>query len=157
MANPRLREETEQPPGVQGEGLDPYPTYRDGPQTPHRATGTKPTDVSLPKSQRTYWLPMFLALIVFALVVLVRLIWGGAEVASTSDGSVDAAGSGTPAIEAPADAPASSAVTNPETEGSFDEDIRPDTQTGPGDVGEAPGPVDVPGGATTTDPAAPAQ
>ena len=42
-----------QPPGVEGEGLDPYPTYRDGPTTPHRATSTKATDVNLPRSRRT--------------------------------------------------------------------------------------------------------
>ena len=45
---------TQRRPGVEGDGMDTYPTYRDGPVRPHRATATKPTDVALPRSRRTY-------------------------------------------------------------------------------------------------------
>ena len=72
MAEPdRSARPQTQPPGVEGEGLDPYPTYRDGPTTPHRATATKPTDVGLPRSRRTSAVPILIGLVVFALVMLV--------------------------------------------------------------------------------------
>jgi len=52
----------------QGEDERPsaYPTYRDGPVPPHEATATKPTDVGLPQSRRTYPWPAILAVAVAA-------------------------------------------------------------------------------------------
>jgi hypothetical protein len=49
---------------------DAYPTFRDGPVPPHRATGSKPTDVALPLARRTYAWP---AAIVVGLALLVAL------------------------------------------------------------------------------------
>jgi hypothetical protein len=148
MANPDRRpiDTTVQPAGVEGEGLDPYPTYRDGPASPHHPTATKPTDVALPRSRRSHWLPFFIALVVFGLIILVRLVWSGFELANTTDEALtpEPAGSQPTAI-----APQN---TSPEAEpGSpSHEDVQPDTGTGPGNVESTPGPIDVPGGATTT-------
>lgn len=136
-----------QPPGVAGEGLDPYPTYRDGPVPPHHATATKPTDTSLPRSRRTYALPILLALIVFALVIVGRLLWQGVE-------TVDA--DAPLAVENPA-TPATQETAVPEAQGNLDQDVEAETETGPGEVTPEPGPVDVPGGETTTPANEPAQ
>ena len=141
-----------QPPGVAGEGLDPYPTYRDGPVPPHHATATKATDVGLPRSRRTYALPILLALAVFALVIVGRLLWQATE-------TVDA---GAPlAVENPAtpattsepsetDKNAEAATDAAEPQGSLDQDVEAATDTGPGEVTPEPGAIDVPGGDTTT-------
>src|SRR5687767_11007598 len=106
-----------QPPGVAGEGLDPYPTYRDGPTTPHRVTSTKATDVNLPRARRTYALPILLALAVFALVIVGRLLWQAVE-------TVDA------------DAPF--AVEDPATPAATSEAPKGDTIAGPPEAAEAP-------------------
>jgi len=85
MSDRSPRDQTTQPPGVEGDGMDPYPTYRDGPTTPHRVTASKPTDVGLPRSKRTYGLPIFIGLVVFALVIIVRVVWGGIGGPRTTD------------------------------------------------------------------------
>ena len=126
-----------QPAGVEGEGLDPYPTYRDGPVSRHSATATKPTDVGLPPGRRSYWMPFFIALVVFALIILARMLWSGAELAATTDEALTPAASGTTAGSAnapPAD---------------LDGDQQPSTEGAPGAVEETPGAIDVPGGDTT--------
>jgi hypothetical protein len=135
-----------QPDGVEGEGMDPYPTYRDGPTTPHRATTSKPTDVGLPIGRRTYALPILIGLAVFALVIIARVLWGGFQMAESTDEAMNPGDA--PAVSAPA-APAASETGEgslPESEGSLDEDVQLDTTTGPAAVGAEPGPVDVPGG-----------
>jgi len=151
MADPARRpiDDTTQPPGVEGEGLDPYPTYRDGPSVPHRATASKPTDVAIPRSQRTYAFPMLIGLVVFGIIVLVYLTFALFEMVRTTD---EALSPGDPA------APAASSTAAPETAPpeaaadsgpGFDTDVELDTRAGPGEVGETPGAIDVPGGATT--------
>jgi hypothetical protein len=135
-----------QPAGIEGEGMDPYPTYRDGPTTPHRATASKPTDVGLPIARRTYALPILIGLAVFALVIIARILWGGFQMAESTDEAMTPGDA--PAVSAPA-APAASEAPEgslPETEGSLDEDVQPDATTGPAAIGEAPGAIDVPGG-----------
>lgn len=64
-----------QPPGVEGEGLDPYPTYRDGPRLPHNPTSTKPTDVGLPQASRTSSAPMLVGLVVFGPAIVGVIVW----------------------------------------------------------------------------------
>src|SRR5687767_8792927 len=85
MADPRRRPPTDEgvPPAA-AEGTDPYPTYRDGPVPPHPTTASKPTDVGLPQSQRTRASPMLIGLIVFALVVLAYLVWGGLQMTEST-------------------------------------------------------------------------
>jgi hypothetical protein len=137
---------TVQPPGVEGEGLDPYPTYRDGPTVPHRVTATKPTDVGLPRSRRTYALPILIGLVVFALVILLRLVWGGINVARSTDDALSPGDAANPpaaseAAPAAADAPGVEAEAPPAS----------------GETEATPGAVDVPGGATTDQEAPAAQ
>jgi hypothetical protein len=88
MARPDrpLTEDPVQPPGVEGDGMDPYPTYREGPTTPHHATASKPTDTDLPRSRRSYALPMLLGLVVFGLIVLAYALWGGVNAVRTANG-----------------------------------------------------------------------
>jgi hypothetical protein len=141
------------PAGVEGDGMDPYPTYHDRPGSRGKATGSKPTDVNLPRSRRTYALPILIGLIVFALVIIVRIFWGSMNMAVTTDDAMtpgDAASP--PAAEAPTASGAAPAAPVP-----LDEE-QPQTNAGPGEVEPTPGAVDVPGGDTTTpagQPAAP--
>jgi hypothetical protein len=137
--------------------MDPYPTYRDGPVPPHVATASKPTDVRLPPSRRTYALPILIGLIIFGLVILIRLVWGGVQLIESSDEAMTPGDASTPAVTAPVDAGSSAATGDaPEAEGTLDRDVQADTGgAGPQEVGAEPGAVDVPGGATTT-PAEPA-
>jgi hypothetical protein len=156
MADPnrRLGDDEGVPPAA-AEGMDPYPTYRDGPVPPHVATASKPTDVRLPRSRRTYALPILIGLIVFGLVILIRLVWGGVQLIESSDEAMTGDAS-TPAATAPADAATAATGGAPEAEGTLDRDVQPNAgSAGPAEVGAEPGPVDVPGGATTT-PAEPA-
>jgi hypothetical protein len=153
MASPERRptDRTTQPAGVEGEGLDPYPTYRDGPVPPHRATGAKPTDVNLPKARRTYAWPIAIGLAVFALVILIRLLWGSFQAVESTPEAMSPGDPATPAVTAPAaEEPPAAAADTAETEGTLDEDVDIQTGTGPGEVEADPGPADVPGGATTT-------
>ena len=137
MAEPERRAAPDiQPPGVEGEGLDPYPTYRNGPTVPHAATSSKPTDVDLPLSQRTNQLPMLIGLIASALVVIGFIVWKSVQSMTTSDEGL------TPPESPPA---AEAAATSDESQ---IRQVRPDAQAGPGEIGETPGPVDVPGGGT---------
>jgi hypothetical protein len=151
MADPQRRtdESIRQPPGVEGEGLDRYPTYRDGPAMPHPATTTKPTDVGLPQAGRTNWLPIFIGLIAFAVIVLGYIIWGGVELLPGAENPATSGESTPPAAGEPA-AGATTTGAAPQSPGSFDTDVGVDTQSGPGEVEQSPGPVDVPGGETTT-------
>lgn len=140
-----------QPAGVEGDGMDPYPTYRDGPTTPHRATATKPTDVGLPRSRRTYGLPIFIGLVVFALVIVIRLLWGGINTSAPSGDAMTPAEPTAPTATAPASPQTPTSETDaPEAAGALDADVQPQTSAGPGEVEEVPGPADVPGGETTT-------
>jgi hypothetical protein len=158
MADPNRRPgDDEGVPPAAAEGMDPYPTYRDGPVPPHPVTASKPTDVRLPRSRRTYALPMLIGLIVFALVILVRLLWGGMQLAESTDEAMTPGDASSPAATAPAEAGGATGTANtPEAEGTLDEDVQAETGgAGPGEVEAEPGPIDVPGGATTT-PVAPA-
>jgi hypothetical protein len=114
--------------------MEPYPTYRDGPVTPHRATVTKPTDVGLPRSRRTYALPILIGLIAFALVILVRLVWGTFNAAEVTDEAFTPGDPAAPAASAPAEDTGRGQAAPAETD----------------QVEETPGPIDVPGGETTS-------
>ncbi len=123
-----------QPSGVEGEGLDPYPTYRDGPGLPHDPTSTKPTDVGLPQAGRTSSIPMLIGLIVFALAIIGLIVWASVRTGTTSDEGLT-----------PPESPPATEAAATSDEGAMREP-QPGAQTGPGEVGEAPGPADVPGG-----------
>ncbi len=152
----RPSEPTSRPAGVQGDGMDRYPTYNDARSTSHSETGTKPTDSALPRSRRTYALPLMIGLALFALVLIVRVIWGGINVGSTADEALSPGDPATPPPAAAATTPAGggqapvTATDQPEAPGSLDRDVQPQTQTSPGEVEATPGAVDVPGGQTTT-------
>ena len=127
-----------QPPGVEGEGLDPYPTYRDGPRLPHNPTATKPTDVGLPQASRTSSAPILVGLIVFALAIIGLIVWASVRTATTSEEGL-----------APPDSPPAAEAAATSDEGEMREN-EPAAQTGPGEIGETPGPADVPGGDAAT-------
>lgn len=147
MATPeRATETTARPAGVEGDGMEAYPTYRDGATIPHQATGTKPTDVNLPRSRRTYALPVLIGLLVFAAVIVIRIVWGSVNMASTADDALTPGDPASPpAAAAPANAPAASTAAPLPLD-----DEQPDATTGPGEVEPMPGAIDVPGGETTT-------
>jgi hypothetical protein len=153
MASPQRRptDGTTQPAGVEGEGLDPCPTYRDGPVPPHRTTSAKPTDVNLPRARRTYAWPIAIGLALFALIILIRLLWGSFQAVESTPEAMSPGDPATPAVTAPsAEEPLDAATGASEAEGTLDEDVQLQTGAGPGEVGAEPGPADVPGGATTT-------
>jgi hypothetical protein len=154
VAEHRMKDQTRQPDGIAGEGMDSYPTYRDGPTTPHRATGTKATDVELPVARRTYALPILIGLAVFALVIVARILWGAFNMAESMDEAMTPGDA--PAAVAPAEPADAAAGAAPQNEGALDQDVGADTATGPAAIGAAPGSVDVPGGAMQA-PAQPAQ
>jgi hypothetical protein len=129
----RPLEATPRPPGAEGDGMDPYPTYRDGPTTPHVATATKPTDVGLPPARRTHASAYLIGLIVFAVVVLGFVLWGAFRLADRSED-----------VLAPGDA-AAPAASEPAPEATFNENEQPQSATGPADIQATPGAVDVPG------------
>src|SRR3712207_6613500 len=143
----RPSEPGSRPAGAEGDGMDRYPTYRDAGTSPHVATATKPTDTALPRSRRTYAWPLLIGLAVFALVLIIRIVWGGLNVASTAG---EGTGGGGPAAPPPAaTAPAGAApagegaavtgTEQPETPGSLDRDVQPQTQSSPGEVESTPG------------------
>lgn len=159
-ASERPTDTPARPAGSEGDGMDRYPTYRDGPETPHRVTETKPTDVGLPRSRRTFATPILIGLAVFALVIVIRIVWGSMNVASTTD---DALSPGAPASPPVAASPGNAggaapaaATQTPEAPGTLDRDVEAQTTTGPGETEATPGAVDVPGGAQTQSPGAPA-
>ena len=155
MATPERPSQPARPAGVEGDGMDAYPTYHDAATPPHEATTSKPTDTGLPRSRRTYALPIFIGLVVFGLVILIRIIWGSMNMAETADDAMtpgDAASP--PAATAPATAEPP-ATDTPEAAGTLDRDVEPETTTGTGEVQPTPGGIDVPGGETTA-PTAPA-
>jgi hypothetical protein len=137
--------------------MDQYPTYRDAGTTPHQATTTKPTDVGLPRSRRTYALPIFIGLVVFALIIVIRIVWGSINMVATTEEAMTPGDAATPpAAMAPATAgPPEAATETPEAEGTLDRDVEPQPAAGPGEVQSDPGAIDVPGG-ETTEPVAPA-
>ena len=142
-----------QPAGAAGDGLDSYPTYRDGPVPPHVATVTKPTDTNLPLRRRTSAWPMLLALALIAAAVIAYLLLGGINALRTTDDAMSPGGPATEVAPAPAGAAAdgASAPTDSsaaDTSLGSDEEVQ--TETGPGAVEATPGPVDVPGGEATT-------
>lgn len=149
------------PAGAEGDGMDRYPTYRDGPAMPSSGSsapvgsGVKPTDVNLPRSRRTYALPLLIGLAVFAAIIIIRIVWGGINVTSTSDEALTPGDAATPPAAASAPASATPQAAAPATEigataNSSNEAAPAETQTSPGEVEAAPSAVDVPGGATTT-------
>ena len=149
----RPSEPTTRPAGVEGDGMDRYATYRDGPASPHQATATKPTDTALPRARRSYALPFLIGLAVFALVIIIRVVWGGVNVARTADEALTPGDTATPppAAAAPTGAQGTGTGTElPEAPGSLDRDVQPQTESGPGEVEATPGAVDVPGGESTT-------
>ncbi|HWT30043.1 MAG TPA: hypothetical protein VN240_03345 [Propylenella sp.] len=139
-SNPRPTDGNVQPAGSAGDGMDPYPTYRDGLVPPHVASGTKPTDSNLPLRRRTHAWPMLIGLALIAAVVIGYLLMGGINTVRTTD---DAMSPGGPAATAPA-ADASGAG------GVLERNEEAQTQTGPGEVEVTPSATDVPGGETTT-------
>ncbi len=137
------------PAGVEGDGLDSYPTYRDAGTSPHTATSTRPTDTNLPRSRRTTSWPLLIGLIAFALVIVIYLVTGGVNMfassdeAASGDGAAAPVAGGTPASSAPA------MGETPEAPGTLDRDVEADTRTSPGEVEATPGPIDSPGGEVT--------
>ena len=123
-----------QPRGVEGEGLDPYPTYRDGPRLPHNPTSSKPTDVGLPQARRTSSTPILMGLIAFALVIIGLIVWASVWTATTSEEGL-----------APPESPPVAEAAATSDEGAIRES-EPAARAGPGEIGETPGPADVPGG-----------
>ena len=116
------------PPGPAGEGQEDYPTYHDRP-------GDAPAPVEERKRRGTPWVPIFIGVVIFAIVLIVRLVWSGAE-------TIESAG------EAPDTSPATE-LSEPAGEMSLDRDVEIETETGPGTVGDEPGAIDVPGGDVT--------
>ena len=137
------------PAGVDGDGLDAYPTYRDGGTSPHVATATRPTDSNLPRSRRTFGLPLLIGIIAFALVILVGVIGGGMNMFASSDEAEPEDGAAAPVAGAPAAADAPAFGETPEAPGTLDRDVEVQTQTGPGEVEATPGAIDSPGGDVT--------
>ena len=152
----RPSEPHSRPAGVEGDGMDRYPTYKDAASTSQANTGTKPTDSNLPRSRRTWAVPLMIGLAVFALVLIVRIVWGGINMGSTADEALTPGDPATPPPAASTPTPAGggqgtvTGTEQPESPGSLDRDVQPQTQTSPGEVETTPGAVDVPGGDTTT-------
>lgn len=144
-SDPRLPNAAAQPEKLEGDGQDAYPTYRDGPASSHAETTHKPTDIDLPKSERTYASPMLIGLIAFAVVIVISIVWGALNLASTDAPS--STGETAPSAQtAPADGSAGPLL---QSEGA---ETATEAGAGPGEPAPAPGAADVPGGATT-DPA----
>ena len=146
------------PAGVEGDGLDAYPTYRDGRTSPHTATATKPTDSDLPRSRRTFGLPLLIGVLAFALVLIIAIIGGGMNMFASSDDAAPEDGAAAPVAGEPPASAAPAMGEAPEAAGTLDRDVEVDAQTSPGEVEATPGAIDSPGG-DVTDPVgeAPAQ
>lgn len=153
-SNPRPTDRTVQPTGAAGDGMDPYPTYRDGAVPPHVASGTKPTDSNLPLRRRTHAWPMLVGLALIAAVVIGYLVMGGVNTVGTTDEAMSPGGPAATVPAADATAPAGDAQTAPTDSsgagGVLERNEEAQTQTGPGAVEATPSVTDVPGGETTT-------
>jgi hypothetical protein len=102
-------------------------------------------------------------------VIIIRIVWGSMNMASTADDAMTPGQPASPPINAPAagaGGPAGAAQTpgatqTPEAPGTLDRDAEADSATGAGEVEATPGGADVPGGTQTEpptgQPAAPAQ
>ena len=152
--NPRPTDSTVQPAGSAGDGMDAYPTYRDGAVPPHLASGTKPTDSNLPLRRRTHAWPMLIGLALIAAVVIAYLLMGGLNTVRTTDDAMSPGGPAATLPAADATAPAGDAQTAPTDSsgagGVLERNDGAQTQTGPGQVEVTPSATDVPGGETTT-------
>ena len=137
------------PAGVDGDGLDAYPTYRDARSTSHAPTGQKPTDTNLPRSRRTFGLPMLLGLLAFALVIVIYLIAGGINMFATSEEAASGDGTAAPVAGAPAASDTPAFGEQAEAPGTLDQDVDAGGQTSPGEVEATPGAIDSPGGDIT--------
>ena len=58
-----------------GDRPDSYAPARESTPMTHRLTVPEPEDIGLPRAKRNYALPIAIAIAVFALLILVRLIW----------------------------------------------------------------------------------
>lgn len=139
------------PAGSDGDGLDAYPTYHDGPTTAGAAPQTRPTDTALSRSRRTYGWPLLIGLLIFALVIVIRIVWGGMNMAATSDAALTPAdGATTPVSGAPVQQGTPTAADETaESPGTLDRDVEAQSQASPGEVEATPGSVDAPGGDVT--------
>ncbi len=137
------------PAGAEGDGLDAYPTYRDGATTPHSATNTRPTDSDLPRSRRTFGLPLLIGILAFAAVLIIAVIGGGMNMFATSDEAEPESGAAAPVAGAPAAGGTTAQGEAPEAPGTLDRDVEVDTRTSPGEVEATPGAIDAPGGQVT--------
>ena len=92
--------------GVEGDGMDPYPTYRDG---GHAASGDRAEADRRRASPLAADLrvPILIGLAVFALIIVIRIVWGGINMAASTDGAL------TPGE--PVSPPAATAPTTQET------------------------------------------
>lgn len=137
------------PAGVEGDGLDSYPTYHDGRSTPHTATNTRPTDTNLPRSRRTFGLPFLIGILAFAAVIVIYLITGGINMFATSEEAEPEDAASAPVAGAPAAADMPAAGEQAEAPGTLDQDVEAGGQTSPGQVEATPGAIDSPGGEIT--------
>jgi hypothetical protein len=137
------------PAGVEGDGLDSYPTYHDARTTPHATTNTRPTDTDLPRSRRTYGLPLFLGLLAFAAVIVIYMVMGGINMVATSEEAEPEDAAAAPVAGAPAAADTPAFGEQAEAPGTLDRDVDAGGSTSPGQVEAAPGAIDSPGGEIT--------
>jgi hypothetical protein len=59
-----------------GDRPDPYAPSRESTPATHRLTVPEPGHIGLPRAKRNYVLPIAIAIAVFALLILARLVWG---------------------------------------------------------------------------------
>ena len=125
MADNRTLERTSGHARGEDERPSPYPTYRSGPVPPHDATTSKPTDVDLPRRERTYAWPAIIAIVLAAMVGIALVVWGSGEVARQD----------APPLAPTGPSESDGAAPLPESGG---EETIPE-------VAPEPGPIDVPG------------
>lgn len=58
-----------------GDRPDPFAPSREGSLRSHRLSVSDPKNIGLPRTGRNYVLPITIALVVFAVIMLVRLTW----------------------------------------------------------------------------------
>lgn len=114
-------------PRVAEEGQDEYPTYHDRPGDPPPPP---------PGRRRSSWMPIFVAVTLFAALLVAIVLWGSLKTADT-------------AADAPSATEESAAGAADTTEPGLDRDVQIETSTGPGSVPSEPGAIDVPGGSLT--------
>jgi hypothetical protein len=61
---------------AEGDRPDPFAASRESAPRSHRIAVPDPNDIGLPRAGRSYVLPVIIALAVFALIIVVRVIWG---------------------------------------------------------------------------------